>query len=233
MAHALTERTSPLARTQALLRAHDARSMAGSLGKFVTGVLWCLGAACLFATLVVIIFWALGVGSLIGWIGWFGVYWLVILPLLILQERKSQPGYLIESLSSHIDPNPSSGGEFLANRGRVGVAILGNMFMWGPRALLEGFSSIRGRPTAKRIALFKRAATMVLELAKYDGGVEIRGLMPPPEDMPVFTQAIDWLDKHDYIGKSSDGERLWITTIGKKRLSDHGIELRMKVQVVK
>jgi hypothetical protein len=215
---------SLLERTQHILRVHDSRSIAGSLGKFILGAIWCVIAGVIFASLICLLLWMIGVGSVIGWFGWLGIAALIIAGL-IWQAARSEPGEILQGVSDHVDFDPSSRGEHEMNMSRVHVAVIGDFAMWGPRNVVEGFSGIISRPTAARTAFFARAATMLLDLARAGSGVQVRALMHPPENMKAFTKAIDWLDKHDYIGKSSDGTKLWITTLGKKRLADHGIRV--------
>ena len=206
------EKTSLRKQVQSVLIAEDRVSLAGSLGKFLYGVAWCLGVGFLFATLLRFI-----AGGL-SWIAWFGVYLLVLIPLLVWHELRNRKDYVVASL--HED-EPSVVTDDVAK------AQILSLLTWGPRQLLDGLGALRGRRSGDQNARFKRAAQAVLELGKYSGGVEIKLIMHPPENMPVFISALDWLDKHDYIGRSSDGERLWLSSIGRKKLTEKGVTLKI------
>ncbi len=201
---------------QATLIAEDRMSMAGSLGLFLIGLAWCLGIGIFVASLL----WFI-VGRLSGF-GWFGVYCLVLVPLLVWYEKRNRKDYLMASLQEDRGA-PVTSTEVYVDRAMLQAKGFEMLFTWGPRQLLDGFAALRGRRSGDHNARFHRAAQAVLELAKYPGGVEVKAIMHPPENMPVFIAALDWLDKHDYIGRSSDGERLWLSTIGKKKLAEKGI----------
>ncbi|QOV90744.1 hypothetical protein [Humisphaera borealis] len=215
------EKTSLRKQVQDLLVAEDRMSLAGSLGMFLVGLAWCLGVGIVLASLlwfVVPLGWS--------WIRWFGIYWLVLIPLLVWHERKNRKDYVVRSLTED-DGTPYTAGEAASDSIKLQAAGFAMLLTWGPRQLLDGFAAIRGRKSGDRSARFKRAAQAVLELGKYSSGVEIKQIMRPPENMPVFIAALDWLDKHDYIGRSSDGERLWLSTIGRKKLTDKGVVLKI------
>src|SRR4051794_38327697 len=118
-----SDATSLLDRTQHVLRVHDSRSMAGSLGRFVFGILWCLGAGAIFASLVCMLLWTIGVGSLIGWFGWLGIYALIVVGLIWQSGRNSRED-LLDAVRD-LDPNPSSRGEYEMNNARVQIAVIG------------------------------------------------------------------------------------------------------------
>jgi len=210
------ERTSLRKQVQTVLIAEDRVSLAGSLGLFLIGLAWCLGVGIVLASL----FWFLIDG--LSWFAWFGIYWLILIPLLIWHEKTTRKDYVVASLS-----DGSSASDAITDQFKLQTAGISMLLAWGPRQMLDGLAALRGRAGAAQNARFKRAAQAVLELAKHSGGVEIKGIMHPPENMPVFMWALDWLDKHDYIGRSSDGERIWISSIGRKKLTDKGIVVKI------
>jgi hypothetical protein len=210
------ERTSRRKQVQAMLRHEDSVSLRGSLGRLFKGIGFCAIIGIVVATALTFGISALFNKHPIGWFAWFGIYWLLLIVALVISQRRRHADYLVGSLNApdHLGDDSSP----LVVRTPYLMAVL-----WGPRAILDGVAAVRGKWTARQNAAYKRAAQMVLEMAKYDGGVEIRALMHPPEDMAIFNEVIDWLEAHDYLGKSSDGERFWLTTIGKNKLAAHGI----------
>lgn len=222
MAHAVSdagvtpERTSLRKQVQAMLRHEDSVSLRGSLGRMFKGIGLCALIGIAVATLL-----SFGTARgfhqpILGWLSWFGIFWGLLVVLLILMQRSRHPGYVVKSLSE----DPVGEDNVPLTHGSPYLLWI----IWGPSSILDGIAAIRGKWTARQNALFKRAAQMVLEMAKFDGGVEVRALMHPPEDMAIFNEVIDWLDAHDYLGRSSDGERFWITTIGRGKLTAHGIQ---------
>jgi hypothetical protein len=176
---AIPTRTSLRRKVHEFLRAEDSRSMAGSLGLFLTGLGVCFVVGLAVATVLTLTTGFLKNYVPINWFGWFVVYWVILVPLLIWQERRSRTDYLVGALTD-VDPSPSSRGEYEVDRARVGVAAYATM-------------------------------------------ITFRDVMHPPENMALFTAAMDWLDKNDWTGKSSDGQRVWLTSIGKKKLMDRNM----------
>jgi hypothetical protein len=207
------EKTSLRKQVQAMLRHEDSVSLRGSLGRLFKGIGVCILVGIVFATSLTFGLQAMLHRSPLGWFTWFWIYCVLLVVLMILVQRRRHTEYVVASLTA--DPL-----EAMASPRRSPYL---QAIVWGPKSVLDGISAVRGKWTATQNAKFKRAAQMVLEMSKYDGGVEVRALMHPPEDMAVFNEVIDWLDAHDYLGKSSDGERFWLTTIGKKKMNEHGI----------
>lgn len=216
------EKTGRVKQVQDLLRAEDSTSLRGSLGAFLSGLVICTVAGVAFAVVA-----RLAVGSLtdrypLGYLAWFGIFWAVLVAALYLTAPKGgRGGYVVASLNENIPDAAAAGPE-----GSKVPAFL-NPLLAGPRRLTNGLAGLRGKWTARQNAMFKRTAQMVLEMARYDGAVEVRSLMHPPEDMGLFNAATIWLDRHDYTGKSSDGQRMWITSIGRKKLTDGGVAYKM------
>lgn len=195
-----------------MLIAEDRTSLAGSLGKFLYGLAWCLGVGFLLATVL----WFAIDG--LSWIAWFGIYLAILIPILLVHEMRSRKTYVVASLNEE----PDSGSMVTAEKNQI-ISLL----TWGPRQLLDGLAALRGKRSSDFNTRFKRAAQAVVDLGKYSGGIEVKAIMHPPENMPVFLSALDWLDKHDYIGRSSDGERLWLSSIARKKLTESGITIKI------
>jgi hypothetical protein len=204
-----------------MLQIQDSASLAGSLGKFLMGMGWCLVVGLVFATLIYGILESLTGSAWIGWWGWFGLYVLILVPLLILQERRGREDYLLNAVDG--TDSASSRGEYEMNKMRLQVGVYASMLVWGPRALLDGLRGMRGRRTLLQEKLFDRAVILVFDLARHDGGVEIKHLLHPPEDMKAFGDAVDWLDAHDWIGKATAGGSMWLSSLGRKRLVERGL----------
>lgn len=194
-----------------MLRIADATSMAGSLGRFLKGLGVCFGMGVLVASLITA-FLLVAVGNTwIGWFGWFLAYMLILVPLLIWHELRSRKGYLTEAIRS-ADPNTSSRG--------FTVGMVTSLLVWGPRALIDGFRGLRGLRSPTQEAVFDRAAVLVIALSQASGGVPIKELMIPPENMLVFGSAVDLLDRHWFIGKSTDGRSMWLDSTIRKKLAE-------------
>jgi hypothetical protein len=188
------------------LRLADATSPSGSLGRLLkgTGVFLALG-------LIISISLAVAFDS--SWFGWklcFLTFLLIVVPLLIWRERKSRESYLTEAVrtADPTRPNPA-------------VTLVFGV----PRALFAGYRGLRGQLTLTQQAVLDRATVLVLDLARADGGIPIKELMKPPENMHIFGTAVDLLDRHDCIGKSTDGRSLWLNSTYRRKFN----QLRLKL----
>jgi hypothetical protein len=225
------ERTSTRRQIQEMLRAEDKVSFSGSLGLFLRGLGWCAAAGFLIATGLYLAAQALAPDTFlgrVGWPTWFVLYWVVLLATLVVRANSGKDetkGYKVASLTDEDDPAP--GGHAAGDDAEFRTPFLSQVLAWGPRAMVDGFASLRGKHSRRQKEVFKRAAQIVNYLARYSSGVPIKGLMRPPENMRVFVAALDWLDANDYTGRSSDGERMWITSIGRKKLADHNIHVKI------
>ncbi|HEX8912032.1 MAG TPA: hypothetical protein VF796_06700, partial [Humisphaera sp.] len=149
----------------------------------------------------------------------------VMVPLLLLMEVRSRKEYSVEPLAGAPD-------DVKIEHAPSQLGPLVQFVTWGPRNVIDGLAGVRRKWRPHQNVVFRRASKMLLELAKYQGGVELKFLVHPPEDMRVFEQAVEWLDRHDWVGKSSNGEKLWISTDGLKRLESQDLMPGRSVKVV-
>ena len=209
------EKTTPRKEVHAMLRLTDATSMAGSLGRFLKGLGICLAGGIVFATVLNTFCNGLGM----GWWGCFGVYAVLLAAAVIWHERRTNDRYLTAP-RQELDLNqPQSEGRTTANANAGPGKLLSTIF-WGPLALIDGFRGLRGQRSRLQDAAFDRAAVLVLDLTKVDGGIEIRELLKPPEDMNIFGSAVDLLTTHGWVGKSSDGRSIWLDSYHRKKLDE-------------
>lgn len=207
-----------------MLRTEDQVDFKGSLGQFLKGLGWCAAAGFLISTVL----W-MAVGSeRIGWTGWFGIYWVLLIAVLVVQSRRhKEKGYTVRSLEDASDHHEDTPGGQAAGDLELRAPFFAQVLSWGPRAMVDGFAGLRGKHNHRQRAIFKRAAQILSRLAKFSSGIPIRALIQPPENIPIFAAALDLLDTHDYAGRSSDGERIWITTHGRKKLAEHHIHIKI------
>jgi hypothetical protein len=191
-----------------MLRIEHAAGLAMTVGRMVLGALVCLLVGMILASVLVAILAALLGGSILGWWGWYFVYLVALVPFLIWHERRTRPDYLADAMVS-IDPKPSSRGEWEANQFSALVATVVSILVWGPRSLIDGVRTIQSWRTGHS-AILRRAAAMVMKLRKTAGAVPLPSLLIVPEDMHLFGAAVDLLDEHGWIGRSSCGQSIWL-----------------------
>lgn len=202
-----------------MLIAQDTRSIRGSMGRLLLGMGWCAVAIFAWATVITLLCDALFGSSGIGWRGWFVLGAVVLLGILAwLEFRALSADTLIARSADEDVPAAPPAGEDYAMPVSRGSPLY--KLVWGPPAVLSGLRGVRGKHTRRQSAVFDRAAVLVLELAGEPGRVDVKQLVHPPEDLATFAAAVDWLQANDWIGRSTDGGSLWLSTLGQKRLVD-------------
>ncbi|HEY2588843.1 MAG TPA: hypothetical protein VGI81_24080 [Tepidisphaeraceae bacterium] len=198
---------------RAMLIAQDVRSMRGSLGRFLLGLGWCLLALIIWATFFTFIFDLFFSGAWIGWRGWFIIGLVVIVGVLVWRETRTLAADTIDK-AGLTEEIPRTGDESVTPMHGSFLSKLA----WGPPAMVAGLRGILGMRTRRQAAVFDRAVVLLFDLAAEPGRVGVNHVLHPPEDMTTFAAAVDWLDANDWIGRSTDGAALWLSTIGQKRL---------------
>ena len=197
-------------------RTHSVR---GSLGRFLLGLGWCILAVLVSATFFTLLFNALFGGSGIGWRGWFLLAALVLVVVIFWLERRIRAAEATP-LTGENSPAEVSAEDYAIP---TPLGSLGDKLVWGPPAMLSGFRGVRGKRTRRQEAVFDRAVVLVFDLARQPGSIGVKALMRPPEDMTIFGAAVDWLEANDWIGKSTDGTALFLSTLGQERLVERNL----------
>jgi hypothetical protein len=156
---------------------------------------------------------------LLGWTGWFWLYVLVLVPLIIWYERKYRRDHMLEAVLS-VDPNQSPWANSASSQMGLLAAGVTSVLFWGPRGLVDGLRGMIGRRTVVQSAVIDRAVLLVPDLNAYPGRVEVKKLIHPPEEMQIFAQSVDMLDALDLIGKSKEGDSLWLSSTFRQKLVD-------------
>jgi hypothetical protein len=161
--------------------------------------------------------------SFLGWTGWFVVYLIAIVPLLVREERRSRGHFLSEAAAGLDNPmDASSYGEYQLDRGAAMTAVYSEMLLWGPRALLRGIATMRGQQPTRFRGLLERAAQVILTLYRSPDAMLLAKLIQPGEPPARFREVLKWLDDQDYIGLSSDGKRVWLSSRMRGKLASEG-----------
>jgi hypothetical protein len=207
------------AELRAILVRQDVRSIRGSLGRFLLGLGWCFLAVFMLATVIALLLNTLFGSSGLGWRGWFALFFVGMAALLAWL-------YIRQRTRGAADPVGTE--EPAVNRFEallspdVGKRI--PRMVWGPPALLTGLRGLLGMRTRSEEAVFDRAAVLVFDLAKEPGSVGVKAVVHSPEDMSIFGAAVDWLEANDWIGQSTDGSSVFISTLGQQRLVERNLK---------
>jgi hypothetical protein len=207
------------AELRAILVKQDVRSIRGSLGRFLLGLGWCFLAVFILATVIALLLNTLFGSSGLGWRGWFAVFFVGMAALLgWLYIRQRARGAVV---AASPDSAPIRGFEAFLSPD-VGKRI--PRIVWGPPALLTGLRGLLGMRTRREEAVFDRAVVLVFDLAKEPGSIGVKAVVHSPEDMNIFGAAVDWLEANDWIGQSTDGSSVFISTLGQQRLVERNLK---------
>lgn len=207
------------AELRAILVKQDVRSIRGSLGQFLLGLGWCFLAVFILATVIALLLNTLFGNSGLGWRGWFALFFVAMAALLgWLYIRQRARG-----AADAVSDNTPAVSRFEAMLSPdVGKRI--PRMIWGPPAVLTGLRGLLGDRTRREEAVFDRAVVLVFDLAKEPGSVGVKAVVHFPEDMSIFGAAVDWLEANDWIGRSTDGSALFISTLGQQRLVERSLK---------
>lgn len=149
--------------------------------------------------------------------------WLFAAALLVLlfwYERRTKGQFLSQSLDDNrawFPGRASSSGEFEARYRVAAGMVLVELLLWGPRLLMNSFDRCRVRQSLRHANL-TRAAEVVADLQRCDGGVLIGTLQRAGESLAELRGTLGYLSLFDWIGVSRDGTRTWLLSDARKRL---------------
>ena len=196
-----------------------ALTTASAIGLLAAGVAILFVAGAIVSAIICFILLSLTGRTFIGWWGWYFVFLLCMAPLLFWEERRSRGGYLADRVTD-FSPGASSGGEYDVQNVQAAAAVYTDMLLWGPRAILAGVATLRGEQQVQRTDRYDRAAIVIRRLLQDDNALLVGQLLQPGEKMDDLRPTLRWLDHHDYIGNSSDGQRVWLSTDARKSMVD-------------
>ena len=192
------------------------------------------GVAILFLAGVVFSFVMMIVSGILfggpGFSAWLLLYVIALVPLMIWQERRTRGGFFTFAQPDvDLTRDRDNMGEYLLERSKANANAVVEGFLWAPRAIFAGIRALRGIREPGLDLVLPEAADLLTLLLSLDGGVKIKDLAPPGEDPMQLMPTLKWLDAHDYIGISTRGDRVWVSTFAKKRLkADHGDAINIK-----
>lgn len=206
-----------------LLRRGAAVAQGRAMFSLAAGAGVCLGTCGFVAVFLFIVMNGLFGGSPVGIFGLFVLTCVTMLPLLFWTERRTGGEYLADaSRGSGSVTDASSRGEYeMAQAGGI-VRAATELMLTGPRWVLTGFGLRAGRAGVDRTVL-RRAAGVALDLSRESGNVGLGALHHVGDDPTTLGLAIDYLIDQEWIDRSKDGERVWLTSEARKAVRESGI----------
>lgn len=191
------------------------------------------GATVLFIFGWVFSFAAMIIHSIIaGWentwrmSAFFLLYLVVVALLLVLQERRTRGGFF-SFASSDVDlrRDPDDKAEYLIERSKAHLGSLVEYGGWPGRALVAGIRGVLGIRESSLDTILPEAAEVLTRMLALDAGVKLTELAPSGTDPMHLMPILKWLDTHDYIGFSTRGDKVWVSSGAKKRFAEDGVVL--------
>jgi hypothetical protein len=101
---------------------------------------------------------------------------------------------------------------------RVAASGFVEIFLLGPRLLLDGLARLRRYWTLRDVAL-DTPAKIVAYLARFSGGVPATSEFDTDRPMIDYPSALHVLIAHDWIGVSADRQRMWLLSTARRWLN--------------
>lgn len=151
----------------------------------------------------------------------FATYAFLILPLIFWRTlRTGGEFYADQVIEANIfHGKPQSYGSW-GYRGDVATtALCVDLLFWGPRLIVDGLRRLAGRDVVRSVATLRRSTYILSHLLQASEAVRTKALRIPNEPSGDFQRVLRWLDAHDYIGISADGQRVWLRSDTRETLS--------------
>ncbi len=205
------------------LRTRHRLGVSGALLGILGGALAVIATAWLVSALTSLIFFRFGAGSDREVIQWsiFGGYLLLIVPILLWRTARTGGEFfadqVLESRAFH--GQPASHGEWRYRAGVATTALYGDLLFWGPRLIVDGVRRLIGREVVRSASTLHRASFILSHLLRGRDASRTKALRIPDEPPTELQHVLRWLDRHDYVGISADGQRVWLASAARESLS--------------
>ena len=159
---------------------------------------------------------------------WFLLWFLLYaagVGFLFYREIKHNSSPFDELAASGQPPIDLDVDEYLETPAPSKLARYTNAIQWAPRSFLLGIATMQRKDSLRFLGLLHRAARMMVFLYADKDPVALPKLIEPGESPSRFREALDWLDTNDFVGRSSDGKRVWVSTKMRTKLAEDGFSL--------
>jgi len=188
-----------------------------------------LPASLLGPVVVATLYWlaAMPWGYSFDWMTVFGWTALVMLPALYILEIRTKGNYLSERVDEMTPLPPIARGIFtlgefgaiaaLATNPRTTSTLFTEVFLFGPRLVVDAIRQLRLRMYA-RGADVKRAASILATLTELHDGIPTEDLLRANESARTLAPTLAYLAFHDWIGVGNSGGKVWLLSDARRVL---------------
>ena len=154
----------------------------------------------------------------------FLIYLIFVGTFLFFQERRTRGGFFSYS-SGDVDlrRDPENTTEYVLTRSKKHLDSLIEYLSWPARAWIAGYRGIRGIRASGLDLILPEASEVLTKMLMLDAGVKLTDLAEPRCDPSQMMPVLKWLDTHDYIGFSTRGDKVWVSSTAKKRFQEDGV----------
>jgi hypothetical protein len=104
--------------------------------------------------------------------------------------------------------------------------------LFGPRLMVSGLRQLTGRDDEHRRRFFVRCAQLLHKLASVGESVTIDWLKEDKhEPITVVEHAVDYLERHDWVGANSMRLKIWLSAQAKQILPFMGVHVKGKDEI--
>lgn len=158
-------------------------------------------------------------------VGWpvFWAYLLVVAPLLVWRTIRTGGEFYTQQVidSGAFEGKPSNHSEWEYRADVATTALFGDLLFWGPRLIVDGCRRLFGREVIRSASNLCRASYVLAHLLRSNEAARTKALKFPNEPADAFQRNLRWLEAQDYIGVSSDGQRVWMGSQVREGLCKH------------
>lgn len=202
------------------LRADAAASTGGGMALVGGGIIVSFVTVALLVTLLWLVVGLMGLGY---------TAWIVILGGMFAAGAffwlKARAARFATGAFEYVDPRQewAGVGRYAGGIGGAVFAMLDWLFV-GPRMLFAGARQMENREPPSRERFFDRCALLLRQLAKFGEAMPAKAAsIGKDETAEKLSPVVSYLDRAGWVGTSSDGSRMWLSSKAKIDLMQMGI----------
>lgn len=203
------------------LRTEAAQSVGGGVLLIFGGVL-----ASLFTVAAIVIL----IGLVVGW-GDFGFWgWFILFAVLFaggaVAWLRTRPKLLAGRAFEYTDPRQEWAGLGQYDGATAIPGLAADAVLIGPRMVQSGITQASDKEPPSRERFFDRCALLLRQMAKAGEAVRLPAVQIGEDETPDKLRPVTaYLDRAGWIGQSSDGGRLWLSSRAKVDLVRLGVPI--------
>lgn len=191
----------------------------GDAGKprtlFAIGAGITLGMVVVLSVVISILLWIVAGSSGIGFFGWCVVLLVLLFAYAYWVEKRTRGQFYADNLHGEGVDWTTGEPEPIPLAGLIKPV---DQVLVGPRLIVGAYQRSKGFEARRFDQFLTRGAILVRTLGAAGGSAPLAKLPLPGETPEVLDHVIAFLDRRNWIGHSSDGQRVWLSSRAKDDL---------------